>query len=187
MRQMREYLRRVSGPAAAVLAGLCCAATGLAQAPVRPAPAGSRVAATPTMQQETGGVHAQRLHTGVDTLTATLDTGPKLHGSETTTAIPLKITMTPSETPLKIGSTSNMAATIQNISNLPVSVSTSSLLLTTPAIVGGKASKCVVDIPQANILSTVQPMVTLQPQDSITVLFNLSQPPRYAVPVHMPN
>ncbi len=186
MRQMLEYLRRVSGPAAAVLAGLCCAATGLAQAPARPVPAGTSIAATPTMRQETGGAHAQAQHAGVDPLAATLDTGPKLHGSETTTAIPLKITMTPSETPLKIGSTSNMAATIQNISNLPVSVSTTSLLLTTPAIVGGKASKCVVDIPQANILSTVQPMVTLQPQDSITVLFNLSQPPRYAAPVHMP-
>ncbi len=186
MSRMQEYLRKVSRPAT-LLAGIFCAVTVLAQTPSRPAPAESKSVAAPTMQQEPGGVHAKSGHSGVDALAATLDTGPKLHGSETTTAIPLKITMTPSETPLKIGSTSNMAATIQNISNLPVSVSTASLLLTTPAIVGGKASKCVVDIPQANINSSLQPMVTLQPQDTITVLFNLSQPPNYAVPIRLAN
>ncbi len=115
--------------------------------------------------------------------TTTVDSRPHLSGGETTTAVPLKITLTPSETPLKIGSTSNMAAMIENISNTPVSIITSTLQLTTPAIVGGRASKCVVDIPVANLNMATTPEVTLQPQDSLTVLFNLSQPPRYAVPV----
>ncbi len=115
--------------------------------------------------------------------TTTIDSRPHLSGGETTTAVPLKITLTPSETPLKIGSTSNMAAMIENISNAPVSIITSTLQLTTPAIVGGRASKCVVDIPVANLNVAMTPQVTLQPQDSLTVLFNLSQPPRFAVPV----
>lgn len=117
----------------------------------------------------------------------TIDSRPHLSGSETTTSVPLKITLTPSETPLKIGSTSNMAATIQNISNAPVSIITSTLQLTTPAIVGGRASKCVVDIPVANVNVYTTPEVTLQPEDSLTVLFNLSQPPRYAVPMREAN
>ncbi len=154
----------------AVLATGVCA---MAQTAGSPAPA-MAAGKTSAAAQAKSGVSA------TETLSATLDSAPTLRGSETTTSIPLKITMTPSETPLKIGSTSNLAATIQNISNAPVAVQTSSLLLTTPAIVGGAASRCVTDIPEANVLSASQPWVTLQPQDTVTVLFNLSQSQWYA-------
>ncbi len=156
--------------------GLVCAC-GLAQAPsAKTVDTGAKAAATSTAA---GKVSLDA--------SPTIDSRPHLSGSETTTAVPLKITLTPSETPLKIGSTSNMAATIQNISDAPVSIMTSTLQLTTPAIVGGRASKCVVDIPESTLSAAINPQVTLQPQDSMIVLFNLSQPARYAAPTREAN
>lgn len=159
---------------------LCC----MAQAPAPNAKSASAEPATNALtaaHRELSSAHS--MDNSAQAATTTIDSRPHLSRSETTTSVPLKITLTPSETPLKIGSTSNMAATIENISNAPVSIITSTLELTTPAIVGGNASKCVVDIPAANVNLATMPTVTLQPQDSLTVLFNLSQPPRYAVPV----
>jgi hypothetical protein len=173
-----DYGYAVRGAAIGLL--LLCACCQ-AQAPA-PSAKGAKPA-TGVLAASTRDVSSARVpgNTALGASTS-IDSRPHLSGSETTTSVPLKITLTPSETPLKIGSTSNMAATIQNISNAPVSIITSTLQLTTPAIVGGRASKCVVDIPVANVNISMTPEVTLQPQDSLTVLFNLSQPPRYAAP-----
>ena len=147
---------------------------------------GGCMAQTPGGAPQAGPASAKNSGSTTEALNATLNSAPSLSGSETTTAIPLKITMTPSETPLKIGSTSNVAATIENISNVPVAIPTSSLMLTAPAIVGGTASKCVLDILEANVLIANQPWITLQPQDTVTVLFNLSQPLRTSRPEKTP-
>ncbi len=166
-----------------VLAGLMAAGCLTAQTPVKnsaapsPAPLAQSKAATP----------AKPPANTTNDVNPAIDSRPHLTGSEITTSVPLKITMTPSEIPLKIGSTSNMAATIQNISDSPVSVYTTTLMLTTSAIVGGQVSKCVTSIPVANINTSTSPVVTLQAQDSLTVLFNLSEQPRYEIPVRVPN
>ncbi len=170
--------------AAALMTVLAAGAAGTAQ-PAGTAPAIGAAGRPAAATKPSGSMTAQSVAPAVEPLSATLDSAPTLRGSETTTSIPLKITMTPSETPLKIGSTSNLAATIQNISNAPVAVMTSSLMLTTSAIVGGTASRCVIDIPESSLPG--QQWVTLQPQDTVTMLFNLSQPPRYAPPVKAAN
>ncbi len=191
MRWLRKMLCATDGPGVrnrrarwAVVAALLACGCGGAQAPTKnTATAGSTPSVASHQPTKPAAEAIQAAENTAQNTMTTVNSAPHLSGSETTTAVPLKITLTPSETPLKIGSTSNMAATIQNISYVPVTIYTSTLLLTTPAIVGGKASKCVVDIPQANLNSSLTPTVTLQPQDSVTALFNLSQPPRYARPV----
>ncbi|HUN82943.1 MAG TPA: hypothetical protein VMU48_01120 [Terracidiphilus sp.] len=90
------------------------------------------------------------------------------------TASPLKITLTPSETPLKLGSTSNIAADIQNVSNVPVEIDTSEVQLMVHAILSHTDSLCVVPlrpVTNTNLLG----LLVLQPQDHVSVLFNLSQ------------
>jgi hypothetical protein len=99
--------------------------------------------------------------------------------------MPLKITLTPSETPLKIGSTSNIAATLANISSRPVRVELDMLQLTTHSIVAGSSSRCVMAMTP-NFNASMGPEVTLQPQDQVTVLFNLSQDGRFGPPPAMP-
>ena len=90
------------------------------------------------------------------------------------TASPLKITLTPSESPLKLGSTSNIAADIQNVSNVPVELDTSEVQLMVNAILSHTDSLCVVPLrPVTN--SNLLGLLVLQPQDHVSVLFNLSQ------------
>jgi hypothetical protein len=90
------------------------------------------------------------------------------------TAVPLKIALTPSETPLKLGSTSNIAADILNVSNRPVLVDTSTIQLMTHAILSQTDTLCVLPLGPTTNTTIVGPIV-LQPQDHIDVLFNLSQ------------
>ncbi|HLY40700.1 MAG TPA: hypothetical protein VKR52_05770 [Terracidiphilus sp.] len=90
------------------------------------------------------------------------------------TASPLKITITPSETPLKLGSTSNIAADIQNVSNVPVEIDTSEVQLMVHAILSHTDTLCVTPlrpVTNTNLLG----LLVLQPQDHVSVLFNLSQ------------
>lgn len=123
-----------------------------------------------------------------------VNSSPSLNGAETTTSIPLKITLTPSEIPLKLGATSNMAVMIQNVSNHAVWINLASLELTTSAMVAGNPSKCVSMIPaainanfyQQTSPGSMQASVTLQPQDEVSALFNLSQSAVYSRPVTAP-
>jgi hypothetical protein len=122
--------------------------------------AGPQMAPAPTLPDESGG--------------GTVPTS----AAEATTSMPLKISLTPSETPLKIGSTSNIAATIQNISSKPVRVELNTLQLTTHSIVASSTSLCVLAMtPNYNFY--MNPEVVLQPQDQVSVLFNLSQGARF--------
>jgi hypothetical protein len=94
--------------------------------------------------------------------------------SSSNLAIPIKITLTPSETPIKLGSTSNIAADIVNASNRPVEVDTTSVQLMSHAILSQTDTLCVAPLfPVSNSVTTG--LVILQPQDHISVLFNLSQ------------
>lgn len=89
---------------------------------------------------------------------------------------PLKITLTPSETPLKIGSTSNIAADIQNVSTKPIELDTNAIQLMVHAILSQTDSLCV--LPLAPTTNTyLMGILVLQPQDHLSVLFNLSQKP----------
>ncbi len=94
--------------------------------------------------------------------------------AEATTSMPLKITLTPSETPLKIGSTSNIAANIQNISSKPVLVFLNTMELRTHSIVAASTSRCVLAMTP-NYNGSYGNDIVLQPQDQVSVLFNLSQ------------
>ena len=94
--------------------------------------------------------------------------------AEATTSMPLKITLTPSETPLKIGSTSNIAANIQNISSKPVLVFLNTMELRTHSIVAASTSRCVLAMTP-NYNGAYGDDIVLQPQDQVSVLFNLSQ------------
>jgi hypothetical protein len=90
------------------------------------------------------------------------------------TAVPLKVSLTPSESPLKIGSTSNIAVDIQNVSTRPVEIDTDSVQLMTPAILSQTDSLCV--IPLGPITNTgLLGLLVLQPQDHVSIFFNLSQ------------
>ena len=129
------------------------------------APPGATTVAKPATKQS-GSSEAGKQEAGLPQVGA--DGGPA------TTAMPLKITLTPSETPLKIGSTSNIAATIENISSRPVRVELNMLQLTTHTIVAGSSSRCALAIAP-NYNASFGPEATLQPQDQVSVLFNLSQ------------
>jgi hypothetical protein len=88
----------------------------------------------------------------------------------------LKISLTPSETPLKLGSNSNIAADIQNVSNRPVIIETRSLQLLTHAIVTPSDSLCVMPLgATSNSTIMLLPTLILLPQDHLTVFFNLSE------------
>jgi hypothetical protein len=88
----------------------------------------------------------------------------------------LKISLIPSEIPLKLGSNSNIAAEIQNVSNRPVIIETRSLQLLTHAIVTPSDSLCVMPLAgTSNSTIMLQPTLILLPQDHLTVFFNLSQ------------
>jgi hypothetical protein len=88
--------------------------------------------------------------------------------------IPLKITLTPSETPLKLGTTSNIAADIQNVSSRPVEIDTSAVQLMFHAILSQTDSLCALPLgPTTN--SNLLGLLVLQPQDHVSILFNLSQ------------
>lgn len=94
------------------------------------------------------------------------------------TAIPLKIALTPSETPLKLGSDSNIAADIQNVSNLTVMVDPTSIQLMTHAILSNTDSLCVLPVAATtNTTLAYMGYVYLRPQDHYDVIFNLSQKP----------
>ena len=89
---------------------------------------------------------------------------------------PLKITLTPSETPLKLGSNSNIAADIQNVSTKPVELDTTAIQLMVHAILSKTDSLCVLPLgPTTN--TYLMGLLVLQPQDHLSVLFNLSQKP----------
>jgi hypothetical protein len=90
------------------------------------------------------------------------------------TAVPLKITLTPSENPIKLGSTSNIAADILNVSNRPVEVDTTTIQLMTHAILSQTDTLCVLPLGPTTNTTIMGPMI-LQPQDHLSVLFNLSQ------------
>ena len=108
------------------------------------------------------------------TATNGADAGTGSPAVEVTTSMPLKITLTPSETPLKIGSTSNIAATILNTSSKPVLVKLDSMQLRTHSIVAASTSRCVLAMtPNYNM--SYGGDVILQPQDQVSVLFNLSE------------
>ena len=105
---------------------------------------------------------------------ADLSASPSNAESSLLTAVPLKITLTPSETPLKLGSTSNIAVDILNVSNRPVEVDTTSVQLMTHAILSETDTLCVLPLtPTTN--TTIGALLVLQPQDHMNVLFNLSQ------------
>jgi len=102
--------------------------------------------------------------------------GAQAAGSDLQTSNPLKITLTPSELPLKLGSNSNITADIQNVANRPVEIETGSIQLMTHAILSPSDSLCVT--PLAGISNSIimgQPYLVLQPQDHLSVFFNLSQ------------
>ncbi len=94
---------------------------------------------------------------------------------------PIRITLSPSETPIKLGSTSNIAATLQNVSPKPMSVDLESLQLISHSVVAANPSKCVVPLTAtfntANGSSNGRWFLTLQPSDQMTVHFNLSARP----------
>ena len=108
------------------------------------------------------------------TTTDGADAGAGSPAVEATTSMPLKITLTPSESPLKIGSTSNIAATILNTSSKPVVVFLDSMQLRSHSIVAASTSRCVLAM-MPNYNTSYGGNVTLQPQDQVSVLFNLSQ------------
>jgi hypothetical protein len=93
-------------------------------------------------------------------------------------AVPLKIVLTPSESPLKLGSTSNIAADILNISNRPVEIDTTTVELMTNAILSKTDTLCVLPLTPTTNTTLIGP-VELQPQDHIDLLFNLSQNKMY--------
>jgi hypothetical protein len=75
---------------------------------------------------------------------------------------------------LKLGSTSNIATDIQNVSSVPVEIDTSEVQLMVHAILSHTDSLCVVPlrpVTNTNLLG----LLVLQPQDHVSVLFNLSQ------------
>jgi hypothetical protein len=94
---------------------------------------------------------------------------------------PIRITLSPSETPIKLGSTSNIAATLQNVSPKPISVDLQSLQLISHSVVAANPSKCVVPLTAtfntANGSTNGRWFLTLQPSDQMTVHFNLSAKP----------
>lgn len=90
---------------------------------------------------------------------------------------PLKITLTPSEIPIKLGSNSNIAADIQNLSNMPVMVNPGSIQLMSHAILSTKDSPCVVPLAATTNTYLAGQNVILLPQDHLTVFFNLSERP----------
>jgi hypothetical protein len=95
-------------------------------------------------------------------------------GQNSLVTVPLKITLTPSETPIKLGSTSNIAADIENISSRPLAIDTNTIQLMTHAILSETDTLCVLPLtPTTN--TTMMGLQILQPQDHLTVLFNLSQ------------
>jgi hypothetical protein len=114
-------------------------------------------------------------------VTASTPESPIPEGTESSLSMPLKISLTPSETPIKLGLTSNIAALIQNVSSKPVIINLSSLQLTTHSIVAAHASRCVTALPASfNIMGASKTQegyffVTLQPEDQVSGLFNLSQ------------
>ncbi len=94
------------------------------------------------------------------------------------TSTPLKITLTPSELPLKLGSNSNIVADIQNILTQPVEIETKSIELMMHAILTPSASLCSAPMSATSNRQIMQePYLVLEPQDHLTVFFNLSQRP----------
>jgi hypothetical protein len=107
---------------------------------------------------------------------ANAPTGIQSSSSNVVTSSPLKITLTPSELPLKLGSDSNIAADIQNVSNQPVELENRSLQLMTHAILTPSASLCSAPLAATTNSQIMQDQfLVLEPQDHITVFFNLSQ------------
>ena len=92
------------------------------------------------------------------------------------TSSPLKITLTPSELPLKLGSNSNIAADIQNVSNQPVEIETTSIQLMAHSILTPSGSLCSAPLPATSNSQIMQDQyLVLEPQDHFSVFFNLSQ------------
>jgi len=155
-----------SGILAGLLAlpGLCCSGqlTTPAVPPEKPITAKPAAVATPKTVRDSGR--------DVSVISSGSEAGAS---AEPTTANPLKITLTASETPLKIGSTSNIAATIQNMSSRPVLIDLESVQLATHGIVATTTSNCVVAI-RANYNESQGKDVVLQPQDQVSVMFNLA-------------
>ena len=110
--------------------------------------------------------------------TPDLQQPPASADASLSTAVPLKIILTPSETPLKLGSTSNIAADILNISNHPVEIDTTTVELMTNAILSKTDTLCVLPLTPTTNTTLIGP-VELQPQDHIDLLFNLSQNKMY--------
>ena len=127
-------------------------------------------AAHPAVSKAAPGSKTQPNATPPGTSTDT----PNADDTGALTASPLKITLTPSESPLKLGSTSNIAADIQNVSNVPVELDTSEVQLMVHAILSHTDTLCVTPlrpVTNTNLLG----LLVLQPQDHVSVLFNLSQ------------
>jgi len=109
-------------------------------------------------------------------------------GTEGSLSIPLKITLTPSESPIKLGLASNIAAVIQNVSSKPVQINLSSLQLTTHSIVAAHGSRCVTPLPASTNTTGATKSddgysVILQPSDQVTALFSLSETHEAAQPL----
>lgn len=110
--------------------------------------------------------------------TPDLQQPPASADASLSTAVPLKIVLTPSESPLKLGSTSNIAADILNISNRPVEIDTTTVQLMTNAILSKTDTLCVLPLMPTTNTTLIGP-VELQPQDHIDLLFNLSENKMY--------
>ncbi|HEY1902660.1 MAG TPA: hypothetical protein VGG56_09535 [Terracidiphilus sp.] len=105
-----------------------------------------------------------------------LPQGSQSSSANVVTSSPLKITLTPSELPLKLGSNSNIAADIQNISNQPVEIETTSIQLMAHSILTPSGSLCSIPLPAtANSQIMQDRYLVLEPQDHFSVFFNLSQ------------
>jgi hypothetical protein len=92
----------------------------------------------------------------------TLPPAPESADTSLLTAVPLKITLTPSENPIKLGSTSNIAADILNVSDRPVAVDTSTIQLMTHAILSQTDTLCVLPLPPTTN-TTLMGAIILQP------------------------
>lgn len=86
----------------------------------------------------------------------------------------LKVTLSSSETPLKLGSTSNIAADIQNVSNGPVEIDLGKINLIGHAVLAPEYNWCSFTMFASRNDAFSGPVI-LQAQDHVSMIFDLSR------------
>jgi hypothetical protein len=153
-----------------MLASVSIAAFALkAQAPKPAAPATSQMPQESQAKNPTKTTPSNSGNTSSDQPAKTLVGQTSAQGTDTL----LKITLSPSETPLRLASTSNIAANIQNISDKPIKIGLSSIELGMDAVLSHDPSLCSAWM-SAN-WGDYPSEITLQPHDEVGVIFDLSR------------